>query len=734
MKTGELMNIKNSFTVNGARTNNLKSLNVAIRKNSIIAITGISGGGKSSLAYGTLYAICRQQFKQLESGSFDQVNYRVDSFDGSLPAIAVAQHNFNSNPKSTVYSYIDIPSYLYSVSPDHNNRIFHPSLKLNKPGNECPSCQGARQSWCLYEELIFDRFTALKNNPFKCWSGANSEKNAALLRAFCEDEGINLQQPISELSAEHKHKVLNGESLKKFRISYSVGGKRRSREERYTGPVKELSSYAKSEKISLRDAFRKFSKSSACNACDSTGVNPSLYQESLISGINLFDFLRTPISEIIFQIKACGQAQSAAIHALVSQLIILNDLGLGYITLSRQIPTLSGGELQRLRFGKICNTSISGVMFVLDEISSQVSPDAHPKIIRNIKNICANGNTVVMIEHNDHFIRSADQVICIGPSAGDQGGYIIPYVAPADCALPEMRKLDEFEMLDLPTVSKNNVSGVSAAIPLRSVTGICGISGSGKSSFATALSEAMQNVHYVSQKQIRGNVRSTVATALDLTASVAAIFSKETGFGIELFLPQPGKPGCCKLCGGTGVIDYAKTFEKNIKIICTECEGELFSKAVDSLLIRKLNLNVKQLYALPFHSFPKEVVEQSRKLQTVIKIADALGVGHLSLNRKVGSLSGGESRRIKLLQALISPNKDRILIVDEPGSGLDGVSAARVINYIKQCAKNFKAVLIIEHKQEMLDYCDYLIAFGPGAGPNGGKITFTGSPSKERYF
>ncbi len=128
------------------------------------------------------------------------------------------------------------------------------------------------------------------------------------------------------------------------------------------------------------------------------------------------------------------------------------------------------------------------------------------------------------------------------------------------------------------------------------------------------------------------------------------------------------------------------------------------------------------------------MVGLSRKLQTVIKIADALGVGHLSLNRKVGSLSGGESRRIKLLQALTSPHKDRILIVDEPGSGLDRISAARVINYINQCAKNFRAVLIIEHKQEMLECCDHLIEVGPGAGPNGGKITFTGSPSKEKYF
>lgn len=724
------INRQEFFTVIGARTNNLKNLNVAIKKNSLTAITGISGGGKSSLAYGTLYSICKHQFNQLESGAYDQANYCADDFYGSLPAIAVSQHNYNSNPKSTIYSYINIPSYLYSVQQNPNTRIEHSSLKLNKPGNECPCCQGARQSWSLSEELIFDSFTALEKNPFKCWSGANLEKKMALLRAFCEDEKIDLKNSISQLTTEQRHKLLNGESVKKFKISYSFSGKRRSREERYTGPIKELRCYDKSKNISLLDAFRKFSKSLPCVNCDSTGIDPVIYQRSSIFGINLFDFLRIPISEIISKLNACPKVLSAEIKDLVAQLETLNELGLGYLTLSRQIPTLSGGELQKLRFGQICNTSISGVMFILDEISSQVSHDAHHLMIDKMKKICANGNTIVMIEHNHHFIESAEQVICIGPYAGDQGGYIIPYVAPIKCVIPETKKIDVSEMLSLPVVSKNNLSDVKVAIPLHSVTGICGISGSGKSSFAIAISEIMPNVHYVSQKQMRGSVRSTVATALDMISCVAVIFSKETGLSKELFLPQPGKLGCCESCGGTGMIDYAKTFEKNIKITCTACEGELFSTVVDSLIIKNLNLNVKDFYAMPLHSLPRVVVEQSKKLQVVIKIAESLGIGHLSLKRKIGSLSGGESRRIKLLQALTSPNRNRILIVDEPGAGLDKTSSMQTIKYIKKCAEKFKAILIIEHKNEMLEQCDHLIEFGPGAGQNGGKIIFTGSPSE----
>jgi excinuclease UvrABC ATPase subunit len=226
---------------------------------------------------------------------------------------------------------------------------------------------------------------------------------------------------------------------------------------------------------------------------------------------------------------------------------------------------------------------------------------------------------------------------------------------------------------------------------------------------------------------MRGNIRSTVATALDLVANIATIYSSNSNESRELFLPQPGKLGCCGACGGTGVVDFTRTFEKTIKITCAVCEGELFSDIVDA--VKVCDMNVKEFYGLPLHSLPSELVAQNKKLSTAVRIAEALGVSHLSFNRKIGSLSGGESRRVKLLQALMSPGKDKILIIDEPGAGLDMGSAVKAISYIKDCAINFKAVLVIDHKPEILKRCDYLVEFGPGAGPEGGKLMFSGVPS-----
>lgn len=715
------------FVVIGAKTNNLKNLNIAVGLNSITAITGVSGGGKSSLAYGTLFSICKQQFSQLERGAYDYATYNVDEFYGALPAIALTQNNFNSNPRSTIYSYLDIPSYLYSIIPSSDTQIDQAVLRLNKPGNECPHCGGSREIFLLCKSLLVDESKTLEEMPFKCWVGANLSKYRALIRAFCEDEGIDIKKTISELSDHHKEMILGGKSSKKFRVSFTFSGKRRTREEGYIGPVRSLEEFSKSNKISQYDIFKKFSISSPCVQCGATGVNHEKFIKSKICKISFFDFLEFPISKCVANLKSSYRNSSPAIDSLIHQLDTLIELGLGYLSLARQIPSLSGGELQKLRFAQICNTPISGVLFVLDEISSQISKNSHKLLAEKMKEICDRGNTIVMIEHNHYFIEFADQVICVGPAPGDEGGYIVPYTLAQPIEPRNCRKFKSADFFSLPKISSNNVINVSVSIPNNSVTAICGVSGSGKSSFASAIAQALPQVNYVSQKQMRGNIRSTISTALDLSNTVASIYSRSTGISKDFFLLQSGKLGCCNECGGTGLIDFTRTFEKTIKISCPTCNGTLFSSEIDN--IRLSELNIKEFYSLPLHSLPRELVIQSKKLGSVVAISEALGISHLSINRKIGSLSGGEARRIKLLQALISPNKEKILIIDEPGAGLDSLSATKAITHINEYAGLFKAILIIDHKSEILDQCDYLLEFGPGAGPSGGKVVYAGPPA-----
>lgn len=723
---------RNLFSVYGIKTNNLKNINIQIKLNSITAITGISGGGKSSLAYGTIFEICRQHFNQLEQGSYDYSTYRVDEFYGAVPAIALTQHNFNSNPKSTIYSYLDIPSYLYSITPDGDAKLDHEILRINKPGNECQSCMGTREVLKLNEDLVIDNNKTIEKNPFKCWSGANLAKHSALLKSFCNQEGIDLDKKFDELDLYQKHKLLNSKSKNKFKISFVFSGKRRSREEHYVGPLLMLEEFEKSKNISEYSIFKKFTSPSICSHCNGTGVRVEKYKESNICQISLLDFLRLPVSELSKLLKSRETKSPAALQSLIAQLDTLDELGIGYLSLLRQIPSLSGGELQKLRFSQICNTPMSGVLFVLDEISAQISGDSHKLLISKMRSICDKGNTIVIIEHNHQYIESADDIICVGPSAGEEGGYIVPYQRHAIHANIRRNKYKSKDLLLLPSVSKNNIHKLSAKIPQNAITGICGVSGSGKSSFASAIGDLLPNVNYVSQKQMRGNVRSTLATALDLTKIIASIYSKNTGVQEDVFLPQPGKAGCCVECGGTGLIDFTRTFEKTIKVTCPECNGEMFSNAVDVFEVS--GLSVKKLYSTPLKSLPEKIIKQSKKLVAVASIADALGVSHLSINRKIGSLSGGESRRIKLLQSLISPNKEKVLIIDEPGAGLDPLSSRKAIDHISEYSNLFKAILIIDHKIEILSRCDYILEFGPGAGPKGGNLIYAGPPQEKHLL
>lgn len=723
-----IMNSKKNdfyFVVNGIKTNNLKDINVSIKLNTITAITGISGGGKSSLAYGTLYALCKHHFSMLENGSYDYFDYKIDSFEGALPAVALNQNNFNSNPKSTIYSYLDIPSFLYNSNPENGLELNNNILRINKPGNECRKCNGARFSFRIDENLIIDKNKKLNSNPFKCWSGANLSKNTALLKAFCLSEGINLDKSFLELTVNDQDKLLNQKSKTKFKINFTFAGKKRSREEHYIGPMCFLKELECSSKVSEYTLYKKFSSMHTCQECEGTGIDLEKYNKYQVLDITLAELLTKPISEIALNFRSKNK-KAPALEALTSLLNDIESLGLGYLSLCRQIPTLSGGELQKIRFSQISNTRMSGVFFVFDEISSQVSKDSYELLINKMKDICNRGNTIVMVEHNDQFIKSADNIICIGPVPGNKGGYITPYIPYKN----QIKSIDngskKMEMLSLPAVSKNNLKNLKSSIPINCVTGLCGPSGSGKSSFAIALSEVLENSTYVSQKQMRGNIRSTIATALELSNELAKIYSKLTSMPEECFLLQPGKSGCCPECGGTGVVEFARTFDKTIKIKCHLCNGFMFSDFSNSIVFNGFNIN--NIYNMPLNELPEYITSKCRKLKNLVITSKALGISHLSIGRKIGNLSGGEARRIKLSQALLTPRKNNILIIDEPGAGLDPITAQKTIEHIRAHSSEFKAILVIDHKKEILEKCDYILEFGPGAGPKGGSIVYQGTP------
>lgn len=703
----------------GIKTNNLKDLNISIPLNKITAITGISGGGKSSLAYETIYKKCRNEYSFISDGGFDSVSYNMDFCENIIPSIALKQKNSNVNPHSTIYSFISL-SELIGFGGDF--RLPSSLLKLNKPGNECPHCLGNRLKAALDIEKIVDANKDISENPFRCWSGVGKNKYSALLTKMCDSLNIASNTKFGDLKEDARQALLRGVSDTKYQVSYTVNGKRRSRSEIYIGPILELEGFLKSKKISEYSYAEKFCKLSECDFCNGSGLNKSKYESYMFRGVSFYDFLTLPIDRLI-QIIDFDSDNEATVR-LSASLKAVSSLGIGYLSLSRSIPSLSGGELQKLKFSKVVSSQISGVLFVIDEISAQVNYSDHNLILGFMREICSRGNTIILIEHSEFFIKEADVVLNIGPYAGASGGYLVEGLEFNKQAL-EVNDLSGCDYLRIEGLTKNNLKEVSVSLPINRVTGVYGVCGSGKSSFAKAISEKVEGTVYISQEVLKGNSRSTVATYLDLSDSVADMYSESTKSNRELFLAQSGKINVCPVCDGTALVDYVRGFEKTVKVECPECEGARFSNLADCMDL--CGVNIKDFFNMAVLDVVRKDFAFLPRLKSKLILLISLGLGHLSLGRKISSLSGGEAKRLKIAKFLHAPKPGSILIVDEPGSGLDDKTALSVLSFIKSLSRKFKSIIIIEHKDFLLKSCDHCLCFGPGAGSIGGKIVHAGS-------
>lgn len=722
------MNVLSNFIeINGINTNNLKSLDIKIPKNKIIAITGVSGGGKTSLAYDTIYSLCKQEFKSIESGYFEDARYDIQSANGLVPSVAIKQKNTNINPRSTLYSYLNISSIVAASKKNSETNVPLSFLKLNSPTNECLTCSGLREinSININKVILWD--TPILENPFIPWrANQSSEKYSKLLIAYCNDVGIDANKTLNMLSKNIVKNILYNESEKEYAVSFKYNGKRRSRKIKYYGIMRELDDHSRSDKISMKQLANKYSDINPCPNCHSTGINKDKYKSYKVGNISFFNLLDFTIEKLIKTLKPTNEGN---LSILIKLLESIADIGLGYLRLSRSIPTLSGGELQKLNFCKLQNTNISNIAVIIDEISSQLHVSDFENIISGIRSINNKKNTVILVEHNNTFLKIANLIITIGPKAGANGGYIVKNSTKSVISI-NSSKPRTYEYLEFKNICIHNIDKLNIKIPRNEITALVGKSGSGKSSLAKYINNNHDNIIYISQSLIRGNIRSNVSTILGLNKIVADIYSKNTNLDNTFFNPTPDSEGSCTTCNGSGILRYERSFEKSIDAICPNCQGMLFSPKTDEYKV--YGLNISRFYSLTFEelcSYPEILGPIKSHLNAICE----LGLGHLSLNRKTQSLSGGELRRLKLLSTFMTKSRNKnILIIDEPGAGLDDVTAKKVIQFIKQQIENFTSIIVIDHKPSIFLEVGHIIEMGPGSGDSGGKIVFQGSPSD--YF
>lgn len=702
----------------GIKTHNLKNLEFVSHNPEIIGICGVSGGGKSSFAYHTIYSLCASTFYSIENGFIGDNDYIVDNYSNLLPSVAMKQINCNTNPRSTIYSYLNFPSILSSL-----HTINYELLKLNKPTNECPHCKGSGYEQYLDLNRIILPGNKIIDGIFKPWQPevlGNNSLNLLLIE-FCKYKDISIEKRFDELSNIERDLLLNyrENNSKVFEIAYKKNSRYKKSHLSYQGIIPYLEYFLNSNKVSNYKKTTDYRVNKICQFCDGTRINKDKYKDIFVYGIPFKSFLSLSIEDILSKINISNNDNSR-LYALLNNCY---KLGIGYLSLNRSIPTLSGGELQKLNFANLICSDISNILIVIDEISSGLHVNDIEIIKNYITNLKRNNNTVILIEHNKDLLKFCDRIICLGPVGGKKGGYIVTYNNDNFNYPKIIENKDTHDFLNINNINKNNIKDQKIKLMLNTVTAIIGKSGSGKSSLGKYLEDNLDNCIYISQKSLRGNIKSSVATYLEINKPIAEFFAKHFNKDIDFFSINGESEILCSNCNGTGIIKYERGFESTVSIVCPECNGNMFNNKADNFKIN--DVSIKSIYEdelCNIFNFP------IRRLQNIIDLSKQLSIDHLSLNRKIGTLSGGELKRIKILKHLLINLKNKIFIIDEPSAGLDLKNSIQVLNLLKRIKT--LATIIIEHNPHIYLLADNIIKIGPDSGKNGGKIIFNDTTYK----
>lgn len=725
----------------GAKQNNLKDISLEIPKHQLTVFTGRSGSGKSSLVFNTIAAESERLLNETYSTYIqNQLNHYdkpvVDRIENLPVSMVIGQDRIGGNSRSTVGTISDIYSGVRLLW----SRIGQPfvgysmDFSFNNTNGMCKTCDGLGyvEDIDLNELLHFDRSLnedAIKFPSFApdTWRGKrylntglfdNDKKlkdySKAEMDTFLYQEPIKLKNPPSNWPKTAKYEGL----IYRFRRSFLIND-----------------TYEK--KKFIKDVNRIVTKQ-VCPDCHGQRLNDKILS-CKIEGLNIAEFCDLTVDdEIKFLNKINDDKAQYIIEPLVKQLEALKRIGLGYLTLSRETTTLSGGESQRIKLIRHLNSPLTDLVYIIDEPSVGL----HPEDIENINQIMLSirdkGNTVLVVEHDPDVIKIADYCVDIGPGSGKHGGEIIftgkyqellkgnsptgkalsqPHVFKKEVRVPN-------DYIALKNITKNNLKDVSVNIPKHVLTAVTGVAGSGKSTLIQTGLREREDVVYIDQKPVHATNRSNILTYLDVFDDIRAYYSKETGLKKGMFTYN--SEGACPNCNGKGVIKTELAFMSDFVQQCEVCHGKRYRPEVLEAKIKgysiadMLELSVEE--AIDF--FPIESVNE------VLKSVKRTGLDYMTLGQSLDTLSGGESQRVKLSRYIDEGVKDKIFIFDEPTTGLheaDIDNLKRIFDYL---IDEDNTVIVIEHNLTMMTYADWIIDIGPRAGLGGGKVLYSGVPEE----
>jgi excinuclease UvrABC ATPase subunit len=752
--------------VQGARENNLKDISLAIPKRRLTVFTGVSGSGKSSLVFDTIAAESQRLINETYS-AFVQgfmptlARPEVDVMDGLTTAIVVDQERMGPNPRSTVGTVTDANAMLRILF----SRLGQPHIgpptaySFNVPtrqasgamtvdkgkgerivvrnavyhGGMCPRCEGMGSVSDLDLTQLFDESRSLAEGAITI---PGYKADGWAVRIFTEAGFLDPNKPIRKYTKKELHEFLHKEPTK-----VKVAGINMT----YEGLIPKVEkSFLSKDKEAMQPHIRAFVDRAAtftpCPDCDGTRLNDAA-RSSKIEGKSIADVCAMQIDDLAEWVRGLDEPSvSPLLTALGDTLDSFVEIGLGYLSLERPSGTLSGGESQRTKMIRHLGSPLTDVTYVFDEPTIGL----HPHDIRRMNDLLLRlrdkGNTVLVVEHKPEAIAIAEHVVDLGPGAGTAGGQVVFEGSVEGLRASGTltgRHLDDRISLKPSTrsssgamevrgASTNNLRDVNVDIPLGVLVVLTGVAGSGKSSLIEGSVSGRDGVVTVDQVAIKGSRRSNPATYTGLLEPIRKAFAKANGVKPALF--SANSEGACPTCNGAGVIFTELGFMNTVASTCEECEGKRFQAAVLEHTFG--GRTIAEVLAMPVaeaEAFFGAGDAKTPAAHTILTYLVDVGLGYLSLGQPLTTLSAGERQRLKL--ATHMGERGGVFVLDEPTSGLHLADVQQLLGLLDRLVESGKSVIVIEHHQAVMAHADWIVDLGPGAGHDGGRIVFEGTPA-----
>ena len=755
--------------VHGARENNLKDVHVEIPKRRLTVFTGVSGSGKSSLVFATIAAESQRMINETYSAFVQgfmptQARPDVDVLDGLTTAIIVDQERLGAHPRSTVGTVTDAnamlrilfsrlgdpqvgPPNAYSfnvasvsasgaITVDRGGRTETKKATFNRLGGMCSRCEGRGSVTDFDLTALYDASLSLNEGALSIpgytmdgWYG----------RIYRGSGFLDPDKPIERYTAKELHALLHQEPTKIKVDNINLT---------YEGLIPKIQKSMLSKDVdALQPHIRAFVERAVvftrCPECEGTRLSAEA-RSSMIDGRSIADACAMQISDLDAWVTSLDEPSvGPLLEALSHTLASFVDIGLGYLSLDRPSGTLSGGEAQRTKMIRHLGSSLTDVTYVFDEPSIGLHPHDIARMNQLLLQLRDQGNTVLVVEHKPEMIAIADRVIDLGPGAGTHGGEVV-----FEGSVDELRgsgtvtgrHLDDrvrlkdavrapVGVLEIRGASTHNLRDVDVDVPLGVLAVVTGVAGSGKSSLVHGSLAGREGVVVVDQAAIKGSRRSNPATYTGLLEPIRKAFAKANGVKPALF--SANSDGACPTCNGAGVIFTDLQMMASVSSTCEQCEGRRFDDAVLEYTFG--GRHIAEVLALPVSEAEEFFGAGEARIPAAHAVLERLrdvGLGYVTLGQPLTTLSGGERQRLKLATHLRGKaGVKQVFVLDEPTTGLHLADVEQLLALLDRLVDAGASVIVIEHHQAVMAHADWIVDLGPGAGHEGGRVVFEGTPA-----